>query len=88
MNVKDLRGRLRDCVQCDPLLMELFGFRISRKTRARSDDELREPTIRERARALHLLKADVPAHEVEAYWKTRGVKITRNELSQMMGARG
>jgi hypothetical protein len=82
---KEARQYLRRlALQCD--MAEFFGFRIPRKARAETQDR-RSPTADEIREAATMLFQDVPAHEIEARYARLGVRMTRNRLSRMGGAR-
>ncbi len=88
MTEKEVRQQIKYWIKHDPeALLRVFGFRVSRKTRAISAAGLRKPSPAEWTAALFQVEDGEPVHEVEAHWANLGIRVTRNKLSRAMGAR-
>ena len=83
----EARAWLRQRALANGLLAGFLGFRISRKKRAVVRRVMREATGPEFIEALGLVRSGIAVHLVEQRFTKRRIKITRNALSQAMGAR-
>jgi hypothetical protein len=66
--------------------MAIHGFRQPRKLRAPSHI-LSPPTADDLQEADDMLDADWLAHDIEQYFAAMGVRVSRNKLSRLCGAR-
>jgi hypothetical protein len=82
------RISLRPWCKGSPVRQVMWGFRQQRKRRAGTDFALRRPTASELQQAREMLRQGRRAHEIETYFaETYNVRISRNRLSKMCGAR-
>jgi hypothetical protein len=75
--------------RCDtPLRLVMWGYRQPRKRRAGTDYALRRPTKSDLQEAWDMLREGRRAHDVETYFaETRNIRVSRNRLSRLCGAR-
>jgi hypothetical protein len=82
--VRIARKRLRPL--CDSTQLMIWGFRLPRKRRAPSN-HLIAPDRDDLTEARDMLNAYWLAHDIEQYFAAMGVRMSRNKLSRMCGAR-
>jgi hypothetical protein len=82
------RAALRPWCEGNPMRLIIWGYRQPRKQRAGTDYALRDPTDDQLRQAVAMLRQGRRAHEIETYFaETHNVRVTRNRLSQLCGAR-
>jgi len=68
-------------------VLAMYGYRNTRARRAPSNTRLRRPNKHDLQWARVMLKGNIPKHEIESVLRRAGVRVTRNTLSQLEGAR-
>jgi hypothetical protein len=71
---------------CDPLQLTKWGYRTPRKERAESII-LNPPSDADLEEAEEMLDAGWLAHNIEQYFAAMDVRVSRNKLSRLCGAR-
>lgn len=67
-------------------ILAAFGFRNGRARRAPAV-KLRYPSPADRKMARRMILRGLQKHRIEAWFNRRGIRMTRNMLSRMYGAR-
>lgn len=82
------RAALRPWCEGSPVRLVMHGYRQARKPRAGTDYGLQPATAEHLRAAVQMVRQGRRVHEVETYFaKTFNVRVSRNKLSQMCGAR-
>ena len=77
---------LRSVAEREEAILAMFGFRNNRTRRA-PQVKLRAPTEAHKAMARQMIDKGMQKHRIEAWFNKHGVRMTRNMLSRMYGAR-
>lgn len=84
----EMRKSIRAAIKDQPAMFALFGFRRpQRKKASKVTKGMRAPTDEDKIQAGAMLGDDLPLHEIQEFFFSKGIAMTFNRLSQMNGAR-